>query len=148
MGRITNTGDTPAKRRRQHVRSCAEALRALAQHPGMTTGRLDAEALDLAAFLAFNLRGITDTIETSAEAWDDRDYWRKAEELRHRYRWAGQAADEIEALLLADRGAALPALLVTLVPHFQDVTIAKTMRDADWWCGAFRALQRRAAKAA
>ena len=148
MGRITNTGDTPAKRRRAHVRSCAEALRALARHPGMTTGRLDAEALDLAAFLAFHLRGIGATIEESAQAWDDRDYWRKAEALRHKYRWAGQAADEAEALLLGGQWAALPALLVSLVPHFQDVTIAQHTRDADWWCGAYRALQRRAARAA
>lgn len=148
MGRITHTGDTPAKRRRQHVRSCAEALRALATHAGMTTGRLDAEALDLAAFLAFNLRGIGETIEESAQAWDDRDYWKKAEGLRHKYRWAPAAADEIEGLLLSNAWSALPALLVTLVPHFQDVTIAKHTRDADWWCGAYRALQRRAARAA
>ena len=33
MGRITNTGDTPAKQRHAHIRSCAEALRLLAQNP-------------------------------------------------------------------------------------------------------------------
>jgi len=40
------------------------------------------------------------------------------------------------------------AVLLGLIPHFADVTIAKVTRDADHWVGAHRALVRRAAKAA
>ncbi|MEM1043674.1 MAG: hypothetical protein AAGI91_13735 [Bacteroidota bacterium] len=145
MGRITNTGQTPAKQRRAHIRSCAEALRLLAQHESLASGRFDAEAKDLAAFLVLHLRGIYDTIDESAHAWDDRNYWKKAEALREKWRWSRTAARTLAALVLADHWAEVPPVLVSLVPHFADVTIHQLTRDADWWCGALRALKRQAA---
>ncbi len=138
MGRIIATGETPAKRRHAHMRSCAEVLRLLAQRSGF-----DDEARDMTAFLVFNLRGIYETIEESARAWDDRDYWRKAEALRETWRWSRTAADELEALILADRWSAVPPLLLDLVPRFNGITVNAITRDADWWCGALRALRRR-----
>ncbi len=144
MGRITNTGETPAKKRRAHVRSCAEVLRLLAQNEGLASGRFDAEAKDQAAFLALHLRGIYETIDESAHAWDDRNYWKKAEALRETWRWSRTAARALEALVLGDRWAEVPPVLISLIPHFADVTIHALTRDADWWCGAHRALRRQA----
>jgi hypothetical protein len=144
MARIIQTGDTPAKRRNAHLRSCAEVIRLLAQNPALADGRFDAEARDMVAFLVFNLRGIRETIEGSAEAWDDRDYWRKAEALRAKYRWSRKAADDLEALALTDRWGEVPEVLLTLLPHVADVTVRQATRDADWWCGALRALRREA----
>lgn len=147
MARLLRTGDTPARRRRAHVRSCAEVLRLLAQNPALGRGHFDAEAKDQVAFLVFQLRGLHATIEASAEAWDDRDYWRKAEALRAKYRWARRAADDLAALALADRWAEVPDRLLALVPAFADVTVQQVTRNADWWCGALRALRREAADA-
>ena len=148
MSRIIHAGDTPAKLRRAHVRSCAEALRRLATRPGLAAGVYDTEALDLAAFLAFHLRGIGETIETSAQAWDDRNYWRKSEKLRADYRWAPQAADALEADLLAERWEAVTDTLLALVPHFAEIKVGRETRDADAWVGAHRALVRRVAREA
>lgn len=144
MGRITNTGDTPAKQRRAHIRSCAEVLRLLAQNPHLGLGRFDAEARDQAAFLALNLRGIYETIDASAHAWDDRNYWKKAEALREKWRWSRKTARTLETLLVEERWSEVTPLLISLVPHFADVTVQQLTRDADWWCGAYRALCRRA----
>lgn len=145
MARIVQTGDTPAKRRRAHVRSSAEALRRLAARDGLAAGIYDAEARDLVAYLALHLRGIGETIESAAQAWDDRDYWRKSEQLRADYRWAPQTADALEAAAVAEDWDAVTGALVGLVPRFADVTITKETRDADHWVGAYRALVRRAA---
>lgn len=142
MGRITNTGETPAKKRNAHVRSCAETLRLLAQKD---LARFDAEAQDMTAFLVFHLRGIYETIDESAHAWDDRNYWKKAEALRETWRWSRTAARALEPLVVADRWAEVPPVLVGLIPHFSAVTITQLTRDADWWCGALRALKRQAA---
>ena len=147
MGRIIHAGDTAAKRRRAHLRSCAEVLRLLAQHPALAAGRLDDEARDMTAFIAYNLRGVGDTIEESAQAWDDKNYWKKAEALRADWRWAPQAADTLERLLLTDDDTAVAPALIALVPRFQSINVSKQTRDADWWVGAFRALQKRAADA-
>lgn len=144
MGRIVHTGDTPAKRRNAHLRSCAEVLRLLAQRPELASGRFDPEAQDMVAFLVFSLRGLNETIEGSANAWDDRDYWKKAEALRDRYRWTRWAADDLEALALSNRWEEVPERLLGLLPHVADVTIRQATRDADWWCGALRALRREA----
>ena len=148
MARIIHAGDTPAKRRRAHTRASAEALRLLATRPSLAAGAFDAEAKDLTCYLAIHLRGIGETIEDAAQSWDDRNYWRKAEKLRADYRWAPQAADRIEALVVADDWEGVVPELLALVPKFGDVTIAKMTRDADHWVGAHRALLRRAETAA
>jgi len=145
--RIIHAGDTPAKRRRAHTRASAEALRLLAQRPGLAAGVFDAEAKDLVAYLALHLRGIGETIEDAAQSWDDRNYWRKSEKLRADYRWAPQTADALEALAVAGDWEAVVPELLGLVPQFSDVSISKLTRDADHWVGAYRALCRRAEKA-
>ena len=137
MSRIIHTGSTPAKRRHAHRRSCAEVLRLLAQR-----ATFDAEAQDMAAFLVHNLRGIYRTIDESAQAWDERGYWRKAERLRADWLWSRTVADELDALIRAEQWEALPARLIALVPRFDDVTVKSITRNADWWCGALRALLR------
>ena len=147
MGRIIHAGDTPAKRRRQAERSCAEALRTLAQKPALASGVWDPEAKDLAAFLAFQLRDIHATLDDSAQAWENRGYWKKAEKLRADYRWTRFTAEDLEAALLASDWPAATDQLVSLIPRFAHVNVGKQLRDADWWVGAFRALQKRAAKA-
>lgn len=139
MGRIIETGSTPAKRRHQYRRSCAEVLRLLAQRPVF-----DVEGRDQIAFFIHNLRGIGETIEQSAQAWDDKNYWKKAEGLREKWRWSRTSADALEALVLAKQWEEIPLVLIGLVPQFSDVSITTITRDADWWCGAYRALLRRA----
>ncbi|NBB74904.1 MAG: hypothetical protein GVY35_14690 [Bacteroidetes bacterium] len=142
MSRIVNTGQTPAKRRHAHRRSCAEVLRLLAEK--RLTDHFDAEAKDMVAFLVFNLRGIYQTIDESAHAWDEKNYWKKAEALRERWRWSRTAARELEALVLDDDWDAIPIQLIGLTERFQDVTVRSITRNADWWCGALRALRREA----
>ncbi|HYE95220.1 MAG TPA: hypothetical protein VD962_03355 [Rubricoccaceae bacterium] len=144
MARVIQTGDTAAKRRHAHLRSCAEVLRLLAPRPDVAAGRFDEEARDMTAFLVFALRGIAASIEESAQAWDDRNYWKKSERLRADWRWAARTADALAAAALADRWADVPPLLVGLVPHLQTITVTQATRDADWWCGAMKALRKQA----
>lgn len=119
------------------MRSCAEVLRLLAQRP-----TFDVEAQDMTAFLVFNLRGIYQTIDESAHAWDERNYWKKAEKLRDTWRWSRRFADRIEAAVLHDRWTEIPSILLELLPHFSGVTVTSITRDADWWCGALGALKK------
>ena len=119
------------------MRSCAEVLRLLAQR-----SRFDSESQDMTAFLVFNLRGIYETIDESAHAWDERNYWKKAENLRDTWRWSRTYADRLEKLALAGKWAEVPPVLLELVPHFNSVTVTSITRDSDWWCGALKALRK------
>jgi len=141
MARIIHTGETPAKKRHAISRSCAEVIRLLAQKGGF-----DDESRDMCAFLVFNLRELYATIDSSAHAWDERNYWKKAEKLRGDYRWAVILADELRNLIIEDRWHLMPDVLLKLAPHFSNITIVSVTRDADWWCGAHRALLREAAE--
>lgn len=136
MARLIKT-DTPAKKRHEYMRSSAEALRLLAQKSSF-----DEEAKDMCAFLVFNLRGIYRTIDESAQVWDERNYWKKAEKLRHDWRWSRIAADELQGYILADRWSEVPTFLLSLLPHFNSISVTAVTRDSDWWCGALRALKK------
>lgn len=94
----------------------------------------------MTAFLVFSLRGMYRTIDESAAAWDERNYWKKAEGLRERWRWARSAADELEQLIRGDAWHEVPELLVGLIPHLSSVKVTSITRDSDWWVGAHRAL--------
>lgn len=145
MSRIVQTGDTPAKRRQRHERAAASALERLARKADLA----DAEACDLAAFLALHLRGLFDTLDESAQAWDERGYFRKAEALRHEWRWAKRTADQLEDALAGQRFDAVGPLLADAAPHLVAVHVpASAAIDEDRYVGAFRALvKRRAADA-
>lgn len=101
----------------------------------------------MTAFLVFNLRDIYKTIDESAQTWDERNYWRKSEALRAKWRWSHLKAAELESLILKNRWDDVPPVLIDLIPHFSGVTINTVTRDSDWWCGAYRALQKSAAPA-
>jgi len=96
----------------------------------------------MSAFLVFSLRGIHDTIEESALAWDDRNYWKKSEALRQKWRWSHHAANNLEKLVVEGKWQLIPPLLIELIPHFGDVTITTITRGPDWWVGARRALMK------
>jgi len=135
MSRIINTGDTAAKRRRAHRRSCAEVLRLLASGTSF-----DEQAQDMIAFMVFSLRGISKTIEESAQSWDDKNYWKKAEALRQKWRWAHLAANDLQNLVATGKWQLVPPALIELIPYFSDVHIEIMTRSPDWWVGARRSL--------
>ncbi|MEM8484024.1 MAG: hypothetical protein AAF564_00680 [Bacteroidota bacterium] len=117
------------------MRSCAEVLRLLAQRSSF-----DDEAKDMTAFLIFNLREIYKTIDESAQAWDERNYWKKAEGLREKWRWTRIISDKLTKLVVANKWQRVPEAMFELIPYFQSITIVKLTRDADWWMGAHTAL--------
>jgi hypothetical protein len=139
MSRVINT-DSTGKQRNQQMRLCAELLRRLSQKTD-----LDDDARDMVATLVFALRSIDAGIETSAEVWEKRDYYMKAEELRRRWSWAGRIADLLNALVVEGRWHDLPGLMVQLVPHFADITVVKfTSQPADWAGNFDRLIRERA----
>jgi hypothetical protein len=136
MSRVINT-DSSGKKRNQHMRTSAEILRRLSQK-----GIIDPEAKDMVAQLVFCLREIDEGIDSSAQAWEKRDYWMKAEEFRQRWRWTGDMADELQALVFHDEWHRIPEILVRLLPYFSDIKINKFMRKPEYWSGAYERLMR------
>jgi hypothetical protein len=136
MSRVINT-DSTGKKRNQSMRTAAELLRHLSQKTP-----LDEESKDMLALLVYCLREIDEGIDQSAEAWEKRDYWMKAEELRQRWYWCGDLGDELQTMIFEDDWDQLPELMLRLLPRFSDIKINKFMRKPSLWQGAYQRLRR------
>jgi hypothetical protein len=136
MGRIINP-DSAGKLRNQHMRTVAEIVRHLSQKQ-----TIDDETKDMVATLIYCFREIDEGIEVSAEAWEKRDYWVKADELRQRWNWPGRLADDLLALVLAEGWNDLPARLVKIIPYVNDIKVTKLTRKPDEWLGNYARLLR------
>lgn len=136
MSRVINT-DSTGKKRNQNMRTGAELLRHLSQK-----NTLDAESRDMVAHLVYCLREIDEGIDSSAQAWEKRDYWMKAEEFRQRWRWTGDLADELQAMVFDEAWQRMPEMMVRLLPYFSDIKINKFMRKDTLWKGSYDRLMR------
>jgi len=141
MSRVINL-DSTGKRRNQLRRTIAELLRRACQKPAF-----DEDARDMLAMIVFCLQEMGDGIEQSARAWEGRNYWVKAEELRQRWRWVHQDAARLRRLLYHDEPGQLPEVMASLLPHFSDVRIKRSMRKPDLWRGSYRRLLQEGAPA-
>ena len=131
MSRVVNT-NSPGKRRSQHMRSSAELLRHLSQKAGF-----DDESKDMFAAIAFELRGIQDTIDEAVEAWEKRDYWIKAEHFRNDWSWVNSGLAALSAMLKAGAWNDAPSVMMQLFPNFSSITVNKFTRSSDLWDGKY-----------
>ncbi len=136
MSRVINT-DSTGKQRNQQMRTAAEILRRLSQKQA-----IDDDVKDMVATLVYCFNEIALGIDQSAEAWEKRDYWMKAEELRQKWGWAGDMSDQLKAMLYADDWTQLPQMMIKLLPRVADIKITKLTRKESDWEGAYQRLMR------
>ena len=134
MSRVIHT-QSPAKIRNHNRRTIAEILRHLGQKPA-----LDAETKDMAAMIVFLLREISVNVDSSAQAWEKRGYWMKAERFLRNWQWLDETAGNFEDVIRNDAWDLLPELMVDLYPRFADIQIKNLTRKADSWRGAYQKL--------
>ncbi|MEL7236893.1 MAG: hypothetical protein AAGK74_20485, partial [Chloroflexota bacterium] len=125
MGRVIHTAST-GKTRNQLRRTIAELLRHLSTKQGV-----DDEAKDMVAAIVFCLREIAAGIDSSAAAWEKRDYWIKADNFRMEWAWVGNTADNLTAMVHSGEWEEMPQMMIQLFPRFADINIAKFTRKAD-----------------
>ncbi|MCU0511149.1 MAG: hypothetical protein MUE40_01120 [Anaerolineae bacterium] len=131
MARVINT-NSPQKRRNHLMRTIAEILRGLGQKHS-----IDDEARDMAATIVFCLRDIDDTINESIQAWEKRNYYKKADDFQEKWWWAAQYALRVEKLVREAKWEDLPAVMMKLFPYFAEIEINKPMRDEKDWLGGY-----------
>jgi hypothetical protein len=136
MSRVINP-DSTGKQRNQLMRTAAEILRRLSQKSDV-----DAEVKDMLAMLVYCFREIDEGIDQSAQAWEKRDYWVKAEELRQRWGWPGDMADQIQAMIYKEDWNKMPPIMIKLLPRFADIKITKLTRNESLWEGAYERLMK------
>jgi hypothetical protein len=136
MSPVINT-DSTGKERNQLMRTAAEILRRLSQKTD-----IDSDVKNMLALLVYCFREIEAGIDQSAMAWEKRDYWVKAEELRQRWSWPGDTADQIQAMIYNEDWNRMPPIMVKLLPRFADIKITKLTRSESMWEGVYDKLMR------
>jgi hypothetical protein len=134
MSRIIYT-ETPGKTRHQYRRSIAEMLRRLGRKQN-----IDDEAKDQAALIVLCLQGMADTVDQTVLAWENRDYWMKAEHFRREWEWLDPMADQLGRVIYEGRWQELPAGLAKLAPRFSDIGVKRLTRKPASWQGAYQKL--------
>jgi hypothetical protein len=134
MSRVINVNN-PTKIRNQHRRTIAEIVRRLSEKSA-----IDSETKDMAAMLVYLLRDIAAGVEQSAQAWEKRDYWLKAERFLREWSWTGETAANLEDIIRNQAWDLLPRLIVELYPRVADIQIKSMTRRPETWQGAYRKL--------
>jgi hypothetical protein len=135
MSRITSVDGTPTQQRNAIRRAIAEILRHLSTKPV-----IDAEAKDMLAFIVFGLRSMDQSIDQSATAWEKRDYYIKADQLRREWLWLPGTAQRIEEILREDDYRTAPIELAGLLARFSDVKVTTFTKSPLLWQGAYKKL--------
>lgn len=135
MSRITNIDGTPTQQRNAIRRSIAEILRRL-----MEKKAVDDETKDMLAFIVVGLRSMDQSIDKSASAWEKRDYYIKADQLRREWLWLPDTADRLEEMLRANDWTTMPIELAGLAARFSDIRIATLTKSPALWQGAYKKL--------
>jgi len=134
MSRVVNL-NSPGKLRSQLMRSAAEIIRRLSQKT-----EIDEETKDMAAFLVYCFNAIDDSVNNAVSTWEKRDYWVKAARFRTQWAWTNKAALELEDIVRTETWERLVPVLVKLLPHFEDIKIARFTRKPSLWKGAYHRL--------
>ena len=85
------------------------------------------------------LRELQRSTERTAEAWERRGYWLKADQFRREWGWAGQGAEAILTPLLEGGLEGARAAACAVLPHLPEASTAKP--SAARWAGAYARLK-------
>ena len=108
----------------------------------MQKGQPDKESLDMAAFVVLALEKIEESVDTSATAWEKRDYWVKADQFRQEWAWIDPSQTRLKAAVLAQNWAEIGTEVILVGQHLSKVQIAEKNRIGEPWVGAWEALRR------
>ncbi|HSN95281.1 MAG TPA: hypothetical protein VLR89_09510 [Anaerolineaceae bacterium] len=95
-------------------------------------------SLDLAAFIVLALEKIQESVESSALAWEKRDYWLKADRFRMESQWVGEARKNLTQHLLQENWPLLAADLTSVAQNLNKVEIRPNNRIGEPWVGAWQ----------
>lgn len=124
-------------KRNELVEGIALALRELANKK-----EIDDEVRDLISFIIILLRKITSSIDTTATAWEKRNYWLKVDRYRKEWEWCKYNEAKLLKELKENDWEAIFQNLNLLLNRCAGVNIRKKMITSKPWLGAFQLLSK------
>lgn len=138
MGRVLHT-ESKASQREKLLRYLALAIRQASQPQPSPS-----EIKDLIAFCQLSLHQIYQGVNESAQAWEKRGYWVKADHFRRDWEWAHRAHKELEEILhegdLTSAGSVMADIAgeISQVKPYKRPPVSKPWEGAwEVWKGKF-----------
>lgn len=124
------------QQRRDLLRVIAAAIRAVAMAES-------AERRDLLAFIVLALGRLLESVEATAEAWERRGYWVKADRFRLEWKWVVTLLNEMTECLGRHDWAGAVAALGSASDRLRGFQVGADELAARPWSGAWEAWQAR-----
>lgn len=135
MSRIVRP-ESAARLREKILQSTALAIRhAATQSPNSS------DRHDVLAFIVLALKQVSDSVESSAVAWEKRGYWLKADRFRRDWNWVDRLTGHIESALRDQDDDAAGEGIGQLSGHLAGVKIPARMQRTRPWQGSWERWQ-------
>jgi len=109
----------------------------------MQKGQPDRESLDMAAYVVLALEKISESVNSSATAWEKRDYWLKADRFRMDWAWVDTRSSVLRQAVLDQDWEKIVPELVQVAQNLSKVEVADKNRLGEPWVGAYKAVSSR-----
>jgi hypothetical protein len=109
LGRVIHTTN-PTRQRAAIIKKIITTVR---EHS--KSAKTEKDLPELAVFLISNLKEIRDSVDRTAEAWEKRDYWLKADAFRRQWSWVDKSLAGLEASLKTGDPSAIRQKVIDLV---------------------------------
>ena len=137
MGRVINP-ERPGIVRERLLKLLVIALEEYKSHDGVSV-----QAKDIAAFIALTLEAISQTAESTASAWEKRDYWIKADRFRNEWIWVSKYGNRMQAAVLDGDYSSVHATATDILELVNDIQVPKRHRLGTPWTGAYQELKKK-----
>jgi len=137
MSRVINPVSA-GKERTRLTKAIVIALRELTKQ-----SEPNADARDLAAFIALALQSIAEGIDVSVAAWEKRNYWVKADRFRMEWAWAGSMGEKMRVAVLNDDWASVAMLSAKIGQKLHKLKVSEKHRMGKPWVGAWEQLNKK-----
>ncbi len=134
MSRVINP-ERAGKERNRLARSVVGAIRRLGEQ-----AEVNDVTRDLAAYIPLALFAITDTIDSTVEAWEKRGYWVKADRYRMEWIWTENYGTQIGQAVLAEDWGRVVQLAVEIGGKLEKFKGMNPKQGQEYWTGSFAKL--------
>ncbi|MGB7538985.1 MAG: hypothetical protein WBM17_10625 [Anaerolineales bacterium] len=108
MGRIIHTTN-PTRLRNLAIKKMTSAIREFLRSP-----KNEAGLFELGRTLTASLQEIFESVDRTAEAWEKRDYWLKADAFRRQWSWADKFLALMKTSVSAENSSDLQKQVIEL----------------------------------
>ena len=115
------------------MQQLAMALRWAIQQEASNSGMQD-----LTAFVIMALSEINASVARTAEAWEKRGYWLKADRFVHQWSWVSRAKHDLDTALSEADVAGIAQAFARLAPHLAQVASPRRLPSEPPWEGAWQ----------